>query len=816
MLTRLAQFVVRRRKRILVGALAFLIVAGAVGGSVASHLNSGGFDNPSSESSKVSTLLDRQFHTGDPNLVLVVRAVHGTVDDPAVAAEGTALAKATAAQAHVGQAISYWTLGNAPPLRSKDSTEALVLARVSGTDDQVNQRIVSIASALNRHDANISVTVTGFAQVFHQVGETIKKDLARAESIAIPITLVLLILVFGSAVAATLPLAVGALAVIGTFLALRLLVAVTHVSIFSLNLTTALGLSLAIDYSLFIVSRYREELHAGREPSAAVIRSMETAGRTVLFSALTVAASLAALLVFPLYFLRSFAYAGIAVVAIAAFGAVVILPALLAVVGHNIDRLRLFKTHPKEVGEGFWHRLAVIVMRRPLPIATAIIAILLFLGAPFLNVHFGLPDDRVLPTSATSRQGLSEIRANFASNESFALSVVAPTAPDPASSMATQATQAAQATQAQTAIASYAAELSQLPNVARVDAYSGSYIAGHQVLGTNPFSQTRFSTPGGTPGTWLSVVPSVSLDPMSGAAEHLVHLVRQAPAPWPVKVGGSSARLVDSKSSLFGKLPLALGIIALVTLITLFMMFGSILVPIKAVVLNLLGLTATFGAMVWVFQEGHGSGLLHFTATGSLDTTTPILMFCIAFGVSMDYEVFLLSRIKEEHDNGADTTSSVAVGLERTGRLVTALALIIAIVFIANISSSITFIKLFGLGLALAVLMDATLIRGTLVPAFMRLMGDANWWAPGPLRRFHDRFGVSDGERTTPAAPTQRAAIDLTDGYSSLYVAAVLEAVDQCASSADVDQLLADEGLTAAQLASWRAGQNDTRRLVDR
>jgi RND superfamily putative drug exporter len=411
---------------------------------------------------------------------------------------------------------------------------------------------------------------------------------------------------------------------------------------------------------------------------------------------------------------------------------------------------------------------------------------------------------------------LSEIRANFASNESFALSVVAPTAPDPASSMATQATQAAQATQAQTTIASYAAELSQLPNVARVDAYSGSYIAGHQVLGTNPFSQTRFSTPGGTPGTWLSVVPSVSLDPMSGAAEHLVHLVRQAPAPWPVKVGGSSARLVDSKSSLFGKLPLALGIIALVTLITLFMMFGSILVPIKAVVLNLLGLTATFGAMVWVFQEGHGSGLLHFTATGSLDTTTPILMFCIAFGVSMDYEVFLLSRIKEEHDNGADTTSSVAVGLERTGRLVTALALIIAIVFIANISSSITFIKLFGLGLALAVLMDATLIRGTLVPAFMRLMGDANWWAPGPLRRFHDRFGVSDGERTAPAAPTQRAAIDLTDGYSSLYVAAVLEAVDQCASSADVDQLLADEGLTAAQLASWRAGQNDTRRLVDR
>jgi RND superfamily putative drug exporter len=303
---------------------------------------------------------------------------------------------------------------------------------------------------------------------------------------------------------------------------------------------------------------------------------------------------------------------------------------------------------------------------------------------------------------------------------------------------------------------------------------------------------------------------------MSSAAEHLVHLVRQAPVPWPVKVGGSSARLVDSKSSLFGKLPLALGIIALVTLITLFMMFGSVLVPIKAVVLNLLGLSATFGAMVWVFQEGHGSGLLHFTATGSLDTTTPILMFCIAFGVSMDYEVFLLSRIKEEHDNGADTISSVAVGLERTGRLVTALALIIAIVFIANISSSITFIKLFGLGLALAVLMDATLIRGTLVPAFMRLMGDANWWAPGPLRRFHDRFGVTEGERPAPASSMGAASVDLTGAYSDFYVGAVLEAADECRSTAEVDQLLADEGLTAAQLAQWRATRTGGRSLVDR
>ena len=809
MLTRLAHFVTRRRKAVLVGALIVLIAAGAVGGSVSSKLSSGGFDNPSSESSQASRLLDTRFHTGDPNIVLVVRAVHGTVNDPAVAKAGRNLTEQTASEPNVGQAISYWSLGNVPPLRSKDGKEALVLARLAGTDDQVNQRIPAIAKALNRHDADVSVTVTGYAQVFRQVGETIKVDLKRAESIAIPITLVLLIAVFGSAVAASLPLAVGALAVIGTFLALRLIVLFTHVSIYSLNLTTAMGLGLAIDYSLFIVSRYREELHGGREPTAAVIRSVQTAGRTVLFSALTVAASLAALLVFPLYFLRSFAYAGIAVVAIAAVGAVVVLPALLAVLGHNIDRLRLFKTHPKPVGEGFWHRLAIFVMRRPLPIATAIVALLLLLGAPFLNVHFGLPDERVLPSGASSRVGLTDIGRNFSSNESFALSVVASSAPRPAGSAA--------------ATASYASQLSRLPNVARVDGYNGSYAAGHQVLATNPFSQARFSSPTGAGGTWLSVVPTESLDPMSANAEHLVHLVRQTQAPWPVKVGGASARLVDSKHSLFGRMPLALGIIALVTIITLFMMFGSILVPLKAVVLNVLSLSATFGAMVWVFQEGHGSGLLHFTATGSLDTTTPILMFCVAFGLSMDYEVFLLSRIKEEHDNGAGNVAAVAVGLERTGRLVTALAGLIAIIFLAQISSSITFIKLFGLGLAMAVLMDATLIRGTLVPAFMRLMGDANWWAPGPLRRFHDRYGVSEGEPLLPepVAPSidlRSLATDrYTDGYTDRYVDRILEAADACRGDGELDRLLSEEGLSRGMLEEWREEKGEAGRdLVGR
>ncbi|HWW53731.1 MAG TPA: MMPL family transporter, partial [Acidimicrobiales bacterium] len=377
-------------------------------------------------------------------------------------------------------------------------------------------------------------------------------------------------------------------------------------------------------------------------------------------------------------------------------------------------------------------------------------------------------------------------------------------------------------------ITAYAEQLSRLPNVSRVDSYTGSYAAGQQVLATNPFSQARFSSPTGSGGTWLSVVPSETLDPMSATAEHLVHLVRQMPAPWPVKVGGSSARLVDSKHSLFGRMPLALGIIALVTIITLFMMFGSILVPLKAIVLNVLSLSATFGAMVWVFQEGHGSGLLHFTATGSLDTTTPILMFCVAFGLSMDYEVFLLSRIKEEHDNGADNMTSVAVGLERTGRLVTALAALIAIIFLAQTSSSITFIKLFGLGLAMAVLMDATLIRGTLVPAFMRLMGDANWWAPGPLRRFHDRYGVSeldppmpDAPAIAPAiapamAPADRATIDLRPLYTDRYVDRILEAAANCRNDEELGRLLNEEGLSRSQLEQWQNRRVVAGEFVDR
>jgi RND superfamily putative drug exporter len=382
----------------------------------------------------------------------------------------------------------------------------------------------------------------------------------------------------------------------------------------------------------------------------------------------------------------------------------------------------VFKRRPVVDGEGVWHRVAVFVMRRPIPVATAVVALLLILGAPFLGIRLGTPDDRVLAPGADVRETHDILREDYAAGEAATIQVVVP---DGAAS--------------ESAIADYAADLSALDGVARVDALTGSYIGGAEVAPPGAMS-VRFANEG---GTWFSVVPGV--EPLSADGESLVSDVRELDSPFDeVLVGGQSAAQVDSKDVVFERLPWAIGLVAVTTLVVLFMLFGSVLVPIKALVLNFLSLTATFGAMVFIFQDGNGSGLLDFTATGDIAVAMPILMFCIAFGLSMDYEVFLLSRIKEEHDRGADTVTSVAVGLERTGRIVTAAAVLIAVVFIAFATGQVSFMKMFGIGLTLAVLVDAFLIRSTLVPAFMRLAGDANWWAPGPLRRFHDRFGISE------------------------------------------------------------------------
>src|ERR687891_870370 len=699
----------RHARAVVIAAVLVFAVAGAIGGGVADHLTSGGFEDPSSESERADEALAERFDTGVPNLLLLVTAPGGDVDDPAVAAAGQALTEELAAEEGVADVVSYWSEGNASPLRNDDGSRALVVARVEGNDDQVEDRVTELAPRYERTaaDGGVDVEVGGFAEVFHEVGDTIEEDLVRAEMIALPITLVLLILVFGSVVAASLPL------VVGTFFVLRGLAALTDVSIYALNLTTALGLGLAIDYSLFVVSRYREELRAGHAPRVAATRTVRTAGRTVAFS-------------------------GVAVALLAGVFSVVVLPAILVLLGHRVNALTLWRRSVTPPEEGFWHRVATVVMRRPIPIATVVVALLLVLGAPFLGLRLASPDDRVLPESADVRQVHDVIREEFSSEEAGALSVVAPDVPNAVPGLRNQ-------------VDDYAASLAVLPGVSRVDAATGTYCGagiaaelgcepGQLVL--PPDSSPRYAGFSADGATYVSVVPAV--EPMSEAGEDLVHDVRDADAPWDVLVTGQSASLVDTNQSLFDRLPWALGMVAVITAVLLFMMFGSVVILVKVIVLNLLSLTATFGSMVWIFQDGNLSGLLDFTATGSLNAAMPILMFCVAFGLSMDYEVFLLSRIKEEHDNGSDSVRSVAVGLERTGRIVTAAAVLIAVVMAAFATSRVSFITMFGVGLTLAVLLDAFLIRGTLVPAFMRLAGGWNWWAPGPLRRFHYRWGVSE------------------------------------------------------------------------
>ena len=741
--SRTAEMLVARRRLVLALTVLALIVAALGGAGVADRLSAGGFEDPSAESSRAGRALE-ELGAGTPNLVLLVRG-SGTVDDPTTAAAGRRLTQELAAERGVTSVRSYWSSDD-PRLRSEDGQSAVVLARLTGDEDAIDARIRQLVPDYEQDRYGLQVRVGGQAATDRAIVELSERDLQRAELIAGPVTLVILVLVFGSVVAAMLPLAIGVLAVIGTYFALRLLVTVTDVSVFALNITTALGLGLAIDYSLFIVTRFREELAAGRDVGPAVVATMRTAGRTVVFSALTVTLSLSALLVFPLYFLRSLAYAGAVVVLLAATGAVVVLPALLAVLGRRVDRFSVRRpvqallpggrhaarrrTWAGRREGGFWHALALFVMRRPVPLATSVILLLLLLGSPFTRVSFAFFDDRVMPRSAEVHQVAQILREQFPSLETGALAVVLP-----GPGLRDEDVDA---------VSRYAQRLSEVPGVMGVEGATGTYADGRQVAPPDP-SSAEYT---GRTGTWLAAFTDV--EPYSAAGTRLARAVRAVPAPDTahdaVLVGGPAARLLDNEQSLGARLPLAGAIIGLTTLVLLFLFTGSVLIPVKAIVVNLLSLTATFGAMVWVFQEGHLRWLVgDFIVTGTLDMTMPILMFCVAFGLSMDYEVFLLSRIKEQYQLSGDNVAAVARGLEQTGRLVSAAALLIAAVFVALATSGLTFLKLLGVGLALAVIVDATLVRGVLVPAFMRLAGRANWWAPGPLRRLHERFGLSEG-----------------------------------------------------------------------
>ncbi|MFF4353099.1 MMPL family transporter [Streptomyces sp. NPDC001530] len=737
MFERLARLTTARPRLILILALLFAAAAVVLGGGVADRLQGGGTTDPAAESSQASDLLERDFAAGRPNVALLLKA-DGGVDSAPAAAEGRRLAERLATEHHVQGVSSYWQ-DKSPALRSTDGRYALIVARITGTETEADDTLKAIAPHYRGSHGPLDVKIGGATQIRTEVQDTSREDLGRAEVIALPLTLLILVLVFRSAVAALLPVIIGLIAIVGTNASLRVITGFTDVSVFALNLTTALGLGLAVDYGLFIVRRYREELHGGLPPKAAIGTTLATAGRTVAFSALTVAVSLSAMLIFPMYYLRSFAYAGISVVLVAAAAALLVLPALLLVLGRRIDALdlaRLFRrgsgpAHADASGRR-WRRIGEAVVKRPVIFLVTAVAALVALGLPFLGATFGNIDDRQLPKEAEAHQVHQVIRDEFTSRPTGVLDVVA---------------DGVDGTRRTAEIGPYAARLSGLPGVVRVDSAAGVYQKGHLTQPAGP-AQQRYTAEGGK-ATYLSVVPS--LEDVSPESQHLVRQIRDVAAPFPVLVGGGAAELVDTQDTLTDRLPYALVAMVGVTMVLLFLMTGSVVMPLKAVVLNTLSLSATFGALVWVFQDGHLSGLLgDFTVTGFLPATLPVLMFCVAFGLSMDYEVFVLSRIKEEYDRTGDTVRAVVFGLQRSGGVVTAAAAVLSIVLVAIGTSKITNMKMLGLGLALAVLMDAIVVRGVLVPAMMRLLGRANWWAPRPLRRLHTRFGISEGGPTAP------------------------------------------------------------------
>ncbi|MGW3411341.1 MMPL family transporter [Streptomyces sp. NPDC000888] len=713
------RFVTARPRLSLLVALVLTALAVVAGSGVADRLGSGGWEDPGAQSTYATEALEREFPASQPNLLLLIDSGSASVDDPAVAAEAKRLVERLADEKGVTGVGSYWQSGS-PALRAKDGHEALVAARITGEEKAAGETLDRIAPSFRGTHGLIEVEVGGPVAVRHEIQTTIREDLTRAELIALPVTLVLLVMVFGSAVAALLPLLVGIFAILGTNAVLRGLTEFTDVSVFAINLTTALGLGLAIDYALFIVRRFREELATGAEPLTAVGTTLRTAGRTVLFSSLTVAVSLAAMLLFPQYFLRSFAYAGIAVVLLAAAAALILLPAALVLLGHRVNSLdlrRLFRrgkprASSDAAGGAAWGRMANLVMRRAPVFAVATSVGLVVLGLPFLGVKFGTADDRQLPSGAESHVVQQHIREGFPGSPGGGLEVLA------------------EGRATETQYAQYKERIAALPEVLRVD---GPLVNGDSA--------------------YFTVLPKG--EAVDEGAQRLVGELRATNAPFDTKVTGTAAVLVDSKHAIAEQLPWAAAFIAIVTLFLVFLLTGSVLIPIQAVLLNALSLTAMFGAVVWVFQDGHLSGLLGFTSSGSIETTLPVLMFCVAFGLSMDYGVFLLSRIKEEYDQTGDHREAVRFGLQRTGGLITAAAVILAVVMVAIGTSRVTNTKMLGLGIALAVLMDAMIVRSLLVPAVMRLTGRATWWAPGPLRRFHDRFGLSEGEPQKAEAPAE-------------------------------------------------------------
>jgi trehalose monomycolate/heme transporter len=714
---RWGRFVYRRRRLVLL--FAALAMAAAVGwgtGVFGSLQSAGGFTAPGSQSQQATDLATKAFGRDTADVVVLYRSAGQTVRDPAYAAAVTRTLAALPRD-KVLSVATYWSTRSSQFAGAGGHETYAVLRLAGGNDAAQIQNYQSISGklavpGLTRH-------VGGQIPTEQAINDEVKTDIGRAEGISMPVLLILMLVIFGSLAAASLPLAIGGIAILGSFTALRLLTLVTHVSIYSINITTILGLGLAIDYGLFMVARFREELAGQPSVERALARTVATAGRTVAVSGVTVALALASLMLFPEMFLRSMGFGGVATVAVDVLAALTVMPALLAVLGPRVNALRIRRSvrrSPVAGSSGAWYRIARAVMRRPVAVVALTIIALLALGAPFRAITWGGTDARALPAGAAPRVVSQALARDFPANATTPIEAIV-TFPGPAAAPAQQA-----------ALASYVTRLDRVPGV----------ISGHVT---------------GVSGDVARVDLRYAENSMSSGARALVARVRAVPPPAGAHayIGGTTAQLVDLLASLGATLPWMALMVAVTTFLLLFLAFGSVVLPVKAIVMNVFSLSATFGAVVWIFQEGHLSGLLRFTPTGTIDPTMPILMLAIIFGLSMDYEVFLLSRIRERYDLTGDNTAAVAGGLQSTGGIITSLAFLLVVVVGAFSASGITFIKLMGVGMIIALVVDATVIRVLLVPAAMRLLGRANWWAPGPLRRLYGRYGIR--EEAPPAAP---------------------------------------------------------------
>ena len=695
MFEKLGHVLVRRRKAVLAGFIVATIGAGVIGSLIFARLEGGGYSDPGSDSSKAATYLTDTFKVQDPAIIFIIDAGK-SVADPAVAAEVALIEADLRSMPDIAKTLSYWSAGGAKQLVSEDGNAAYLFIYGHDADPTLLSGLASILQ--EKYDGkigNLRIYVGGFSMFNDAINKKISGDLKLAEAISIPLTFLFLLFVFGGLIASAMPVVVAVSAILGAFLILYLISLVTGVSIFALNLVTGLGMGLGIDYSLLMVNRFREELHAGKSVEESVAQTVKTAGKTVFFSGVTVMISLASLMFFPQMFLKSFGYAGVSVVAVAILGALIPLPAILALLGTKIDKfvVRRGAITPKE--DGRWAHTARFVMRRPVSVVVLSLLILGTLAAPLKDIVFSQVDTRVLPASNRAAIAAQVGLEKFPGEQANPIEIIIPNG-----------------TTKMVAINNFVSSLANIPGVVAVGAPE-------------------------TVGADIRIAAIHSMSARTPAAEKMITEIRNLKVPEGTLVGGVAADFADSQIGIAKKLPLALLWIAIGTLLLLFMFTGSIILPIKAVILNLLSLSATLGVLTWIFIGGNLNWLVgSFTNTGTIDTSIAILIAVVAFGLSMDYEVFLLSRIKEEHDAGHSNIESVALGLQKSARIITAAAVILSVVFAIFMTSGVTSIKSMGFGVAFAILLDATLVRALLVPALMRLFGEYNWWAPKALKRF--------------------------------------------------------------------------------